>query len=101
MRQRSSKDDLAGLGGNGSYGFLTSSMWSNPGDVSPSLLALNPASLLGIATGSIAGVVGQGLDITGSGGETLTIPAFGLILKWLRAVVECANHIDAPYLNPR
>ena len=92
-----SKDDLAGLGGNGSYGFLTSSMWSNPGDVSPSLLALNPASLLGIATGSIAGVVGQGLDITGSGGETLTIPAFGLILKWLEQSSN-AQIISTPHI---
>ena len=92
-----SKDDLGGLGGNGSYGFLTSSMWSNPGDVSPSLLALNPASLLGIATGSIAGVVGQGLDITGSGGETLTIPAFGLILKWLEQSSN-AQIISTPHI---
>lgn len=93
-----SKEDLGGLGGNGSYGFASSSAWSNSQTVSPTLLAMNPAGLLEIAGGSLAGVIGQGLDLKGPDGSTLiTIPAFGLILQWLEQSSN-AHIVSTPHI---
>ena len=73
-------NDLGGYG-DGSLGFVQSGPWSagSEGISSTVAGALSPTGLLGLAGGSMAGIVGKQLTI-----GDLTIPSFGMILKWLR-----------------
>ena len=93
---RFSKDDLGNdLGGAGTVGFLQSAHGS--GGVSPTIAALSsPAGLLGIAGGSIAGIVGKGIDIP-VGDQTVSFPSFGVVLKWLQSS-SSAKILSTPHI---
>lgn len=95
---RVSKNDPGGqyIGGPDTFGFLQSAQSS--GGLSPTLAALSsPTALLGMAGGSVAGIVGKGITIPlGSGGE-VTIPSFGIILKWLQTSSN-AQILSTPHI---
>ncbi|MDP7040002.1 MAG: type II secretion system secretin GspD [Myxococcota bacterium] len=93
---RFSKEDLgADLGGAGTVGFLQSAHGS--GGLSPTIAALSsPAGLLGIAGGSIAGIVGKGIDIP-VGDQTVSFPSFGVVLKWLQSS-SSAKILSTPHI---
>ena len=93
---RFSKDDLgADLGGPGTFGFLQSAHGS--GGLSPTIAALSsPAGLLGIVGGSIAGIVGKGIDIP-IGDQTVSFPSFGVVLKWLQSS-SSAKILSTPHI---
>jgi general secretion pathway protein D len=71
--------------------------------VSPTLGALlaDPASLLGVAGGSVLGIVGKPVTVdkgTSSGPEDdLKVPSFGVILKWLETS-SAANILSTPHI---
>src|SRR5690606_16528368 len=71
---------LGSLGGPGSLGFAQSAY---NGGISPTLTALSPEGLLGIAQGSVVGLVGRGINIP-VGDSSVTLPSFGVVLKWLQ-----------------
>jgi general secretion pathway protein D len=82
-------------GGAGNIGFLQSS--SSTGGLSPTLGALlSPESLVSVAGGSLAGLVGQGVSVP-VGDSTLTLPAFGVLLKWLETS-SAANILSTPHI---
>jgi general secretion pathway protein D len=86
-------NDLGGYG-EGSLGFVQSGPWSSGSDGISSTVggALSPTGLLGLAGGSMAGIVGKELTI-----GDLTIPSFGMILKWLE-VDSNAQVLSTPHI---
>lgn len=93
--QFAAKDLGSTLGGPGTVGFVQSAY--NSSGVSPTLTALNnPTSLLGVAGGSIAGIVGKGMSIP-VGDQKVTLPSFGVILKWLQSSSN-ANVLSTPHI---
>nr|ADD93369.1 type II and III secretion system protein [uncultured marine bacterium MedDCM-OCT-S01-C143] len=79
----------------GNLGFIQSA--TSSGGVSPTLGALAaPESLLTVAGGSLGGIVGEGVSIP-IGDSTLTLPAFGVILKWLETS-STANILSTPHI---
>ena len=70
-------NDLGGYG-DGAAGFLQSGSWAGDGGLSPTL---SPAGLIGVAGGSVAGIVGKSFQIPGT---EVSIPSFGMVLKWLQ-----------------
>ncbi|MBT6178098.1 MAG: type II secretion system secretin GspD [Deltaproteobacteria bacterium] len=86
-------NDLGGYG-DGSLGFVQSGPWSagSEGISSTVAGALSPTGLLGLAGGSMAGIVGKQLTI-----GDLTIPSFGMILKWLE-VDSNAQVLSTPHI---
>lgn len=77
--------------GAGSIGFLQSAGGS------PSLAALSsPTSLLGVAGGSLAGVIGEGISVP-VGSSTLTLPSFGVLLRWLETASN-AKILSTPHI---
>ena len=86
-------NDLGGYG-DGSLGFVQSGPWSAGSDGISSTVggALSPTGLLGLAGGSMAGIVGKQLTI-----GDLTIPSFGMILKWLE-VDSNAQVLSTPHI---
>jgi general secretion pathway protein D len=84
------------LGGKGNFGFLQSS-WSNVAGISPTLGAFtNPASLISAAGGSVAGIFGKSASFD-VGGTAITVPSFGLILRWLQTSAS-TNVLSTPHL---
>ncbi len=92
---RFGKNDLGSLGGNGTFGFLQSAQIS--GGLSPTLSALSsPSALLGVAGGSMAGIIGKGVDVP-VGSSTVSLPSFGVVLKWLQSSSN-ANILSTPHI---
>lgn len=93
---RFSKDDLGStLGGAGTFGFVQSAQGT--GGLSPTLTALSsPAQLLQVAGGSVAGIVGKGINVP-VGSTTVSFPSFGVILKWLQSS-SSANILSTPHI---
>ena len=85
-----------GIGTDGSVGFLQSSQVS--GGISPTLTALaDPTALLGVAGGAVGGILGDGVDVDVGNGNVLSIPAFGVILRWLQSSSK-ANILSTPHI---
>ncbi|MBI5509539.1 MAG: type II secretion system secretin GspD [Deltaproteobacteria bacterium] len=93
---RFSENDLGSkLGGDGTLGFLQSAQSSN--GTSPTLGALaSPAALLGVAGGSVAGIIGKGISFK-IGDENVSIPSFGVILKALQSS-STAQILSTPHV---
>ncbi|MCK5690826.1 type II secretion system protein GspD, partial [Myxococcota bacterium] len=89
------KDLPGGVGGDGSFGYLQSAQ--NTGGISPTLAALSsPEALLGMAGGSVVGLVGKGISIP-VGDSEITLPSFGLILKALQSS-SSAQILSTPHI---
>lgn len=84
-------NDLGGYG-DGSMGFVQSGPWS--GGAEGISGTLSPAGLLGMAGGSVAGIVGKSFTVPGT---EFTIPSFGMILKWLE-VDSNAQVLSTPHI---
>lgn len=83
------------LGGPDTFGFLQSAR--KPNEISPTIGALsNAAGLLGVAGGAVAGVLGKGIDLK-VGDQTLSIPSFGVILRWLESSSN-AQVLSTPHI---
>lgn len=96
---RFSENDLGPLGGKGTVGFIQSAEAGAPAGshVSPTIGALSsPTALLGVAAGSVAGIVGKGITIP-VGDSKVTIPSFGVILKWLQTTSN-AQILSTPHI---
>ena len=93
---RFSKNDIGSqLGGGRTIGFVQSAQ--SDGGISPTIAALSsPESLLGVAGGSLIGIVGKGISVP-VGDSNLEIPAFGVILKWLESSTA-ANILSTPHI---
>lgn len=93
---RFSESDLGGAGPG--FGFTQSAQGNGTdGTISPTLSALtNPAALLAAAGGSVLGVVGKGITIP-VGDSDLTLPSFGVILRWLQSS-STANVLSTPHI---
>jgi general secretion pathway protein D len=91
-----SKADLGDeLGGGGSFGFLQSAQ--SDGGLSPTISALtDPTALLGVAGGSLIGIVGKGRPIT-VGDTEVSLPAFGVLLKALQSSSN-AQILSTPHI---
>ena len=80
---RFSKADIGDtLGGGNTIGFLHSGSFTpggqGMGGLSPTL---SPAGLVGMAGGSLAGIVGKSFAIPGT---DVSLPSFGVLLQWLQ-----------------
>lgn len=78
---RFSKADIGDtFGGGNTVGFLQSGPFSPNamGGISPTL---SPAGLIGMAGGSLAGIVGKGFTLPGT---DVSLPSFGVLLHWLQ-----------------
>lgn len=91
--------DLGPLPGAGALGFLQSAQTTAPGNVSPTFTALmDGKSLLSAAGGSLGGLLGGALQVsTGVNGEKVTVPSFGILLKWLTTTSN-ANILSTPHI---
>lgn len=93
---RFSKGDLGNeLGGGRTFGYVQSAQ--SDGGISPTIGALaDPASVLGVAGGSVIGMIGKGITIP-VGDSSLEVPAFGVVLKWLETSSD-ANILSNPHI---
>lgn len=90
------KNDLpGGLGGPGTIGFVQRP--NSKSGISPTMAPLtDPTSLVGIAQGSIVGLVGKSLTIP-VGDNSLTLPSFGVILRALQSSSN-AQILSTPHI---
>ncbi|MEO1480520.1 MAG: type II secretion system secretin GspD [Myxococcota bacterium] len=79
---------------NGSLGFIQG---APGGGISPTLAPLtDAASLLSITSGSVVGLVGQGVDVA-VGSNTISLPSFGVILRALQSASN-AQVLSTPHI---
>lgn len=79
---------------NGSLGFVQG---APGGGISPTLAPLtDAASLLSITSGSVVGLVGEGVDVA-VGSNTISLPSFGVILRALQSASN-AQILSTPHI---